>query len=251
MRVVLFVLVAILSGCIRPVVPSGPLPSAEQLLGAVTAQAQMFSSLDGEARVGVTANGRYVPTQQFLSVEKPDRFRADVLSTFGQLLVQLAVEQDMMAVHLHTTVPGRFYRDRATGENLARFIRLPIDTDQLVRLLLVDPPLIDSPQRRVQREGTGYRLTIENPPQRQDILFDQELRLSEVVYWYSAEPVLRVAYDDYSEKQQFPHRIDVEAGPQKTRMTARFSVLQLNGDIADSRFLLDPPAGMAVETFVD
>ncbi len=119
-------LVFLLTACAgpRPQLPS--VPAAEVLLRKLEETGQRWQQLDAAAEVGFKRNGKSLSSRQFMLLEKPDRLRVDVLSFFGQPVLQLTVDQGELQVFLGTTTPGQYYRGPASDEVLARFTRLPL-----------------------------------------------------------------------------------------------------------------------------
>lgn len=247
MRIYLLLLCVLLSACARPDIAPMPLPAGDDLVQILRQGEDRFQSLDGEAKVGVTVDGKYFSSQQFMLLEKPDRFRTDVLSTFGQLLMQMAVDRDDLSVLLNTEVPGRFYRGAASDNNLARFTRLPVSFKDLMRLLLYNPPRISSQDLTVSSHELGVQLQLLREQGRQDIVFDRQLRPVESRYYRQNTLWLRVEYEKFSEQDGFPLKIRIEMPEQETSASVRFSQVLLNAHIPAERFIVEPPANALLE----
>lgn len=172
-RWVLLMVLVLFSGCVRgPEREWQTLPTEEMLLARIVENAGRYHSLDAAASVGLTVRGRYFPTQQFLLLERPDRLRTDVLTGFGQLVLQLASDGQDMAVFLNDKVPGRFFYGPATYVNISRFVRIPLATSDLLALLLYDPPLVSYATRQVDIvNGSRLRLTLFGTGSRQELFF--------------------------------------------------------------------------------
>ncbi|PLX89866.1 MAG: hypothetical protein C0619_10395 [Desulfuromonas sp.] len=247
----LLVLLLLMVGCARPDSALRPLPAAEQLLEGFTRTQGLYRSLDGEAKVGVTVAGKFFSSQQFLLLERPDRLRIDALSSFGQLLLQLAVNRNEMMVFLNTTVPGRYYRGPASDENLWRFTRLPIGLKQMLELLLYDPPLIAGLDTRVEPHPQGAQLSVVGGVQRQEIVFDRHLRPVAIRYYDRDQLSLQVEYEKISEISGFPSRVRIEIPEQKTSVSVRFSEVRTNVPIPAERFSFAQPANSTLENLPD
>jgi len=248
LRFILILLVLLLAACARPPVQVWTeLPTAEILLQRLAETTGRIDSLDAAAGVGLTVKGKYRSSQQFLLLEKPDRLRADVLTGFGQLVLQLASDGEELSVFLNTTVPGRFLRGPATDENLARFTRVPLSLTNMLRLLLYDPPLISYQQHTVSVVDGQLLLRLTADTQEQELLFDQQLRLVGCRYFSQAERFLEVRFEKIDSLEQFPSRIKIELPAEQTTLALDFSDLQLNVDIAAERFRLLQPANLPLE----
>ncbi|MDT8419582.1 MAG: DUF4292 domain-containing protein [Desulfuromonadales bacterium] len=243
----LLILLLLMAGCARPDSALRPLPTASELLESFARTQGLYRSLDGEARVGVTVADKFFSSQQFLLVDRPDRLRIDALSSFGQLLLQLAVDRDEMMVFLNTTVPGRYYRGAASDANLWRFTRLPIGLEQMLELLLYDPPLIASAALRVAHHPQGALLSLDGGSQRQEIVFDRRWRPVFISYFDRDQLSLQVGYEKFSEVSGFPSRIRIEIPGQKTSASVRFSEVRTNVAIPAERFSFVQPANTTLE----
>lgn len=224
-----------------------PLPAENVLFQKLSQAAEAYRTLDGEAKVAVTADGKFFSSHQFLLVEKPDRFRTDVLSPFGQLVLQLAVDRSDLNVFLNTTVPGRFYQGAASDDNLVRFTRVPVHFKDMVRLFLYDPPLIPKLKSEVKVHKEGVQLVLIGDKQRQELIFDRQLHLVTSSYYRQGQLWLRAVYNKISEQDGFPRRIKLEVPDRKTEVSVRFAELKTNTTIPDERFVLNPPANATLE----
>ncbi len=248
LRFILFLLLFLPVSCARPPEPTWTeVPTAERLLQRLTETTGKVVSLDAAAKVGLTIKGKYRSTQQFLLLEKPDRLRADVLTGFGQLVLQLTSDGDELSVFLNTPAPGRFFRGAATDENLARFTRVPLSITNLVRLLLYDPPLIAAQQNEVKLIDGQLLLRLIADNREQELLFDQQLRLVGSRYFVQGERFLEVLFQNIDAEDQFPRRIQVELPAEQTKLALNFNELQINIAPAAERFHLQPPENLPIE----
>lgn len=237
-----------LAGC-RPAVPpvaTSPLTS-EALLLRLTANRGSFHSLKGLASIRAEIDGRVTNARQVLLMEKPARLRAEVLGLFGQPALQVAVDRGQLAVHV--VQEGRYLKGAATAGNLARFTRMPLGVDDLVRLALYDVPLIPYGESTLRTDERGYLLRLEaSRGDRQDLLFDTLGRLYGVEYFRGGELLLKVGYQRFAEQQGgFPRELSLEMPVRRTSLTLVYSDLELNPELAGDRFTLTPPDGVAVE----
>lgn len=247
-RYFFFLLLLLLSACARSPQPVWTeLPQAESLLQRVSATTGQVRSLDGAASVGLTLKGKYFSSQQFLLAEKPDHLRTDVLTGFGQLVLQLTSDGEDLAVFMHTTTPGRFFRGPASAENLSRFTRIPLPAKDMVRLLLYDPPLIGAEQREVLVEKGTLLLRLSNLDMQQDLLFDEQLKLTGCRYFLNDQLWMEVLYQKFTEQSRFPQTIRINLPAEETQAVIKFSELQTNLEIPTERFRLKKPIKIPVE----
>lgn len=248
MRWLIFLMLLGLTGCIRPAEPVWTeLPSAELLLAKLASAAGRYSSLDGAASVSLTSGDNFFSSQQFLLLQKPNRLRADVLTGFGQLVLQMTSDGDNLSVLLNTTVPGRFLSGPASYENVSRFVRIPLATGDLLSLLLYDPPLIDQHHTKVETSAEVLMLSLVGHNVRQELLFDRQLQLIGCRYFKSGQEYLSVDYQKISVENNFPYLITIAMPLEQTQVKVKFSELKLNQTINVARFHLKKPANIPLE----
>ncbi|PLY02671.1 MAG: hypothetical protein C0622_05285 [Desulfuromonas sp.] len=250
MKKLLFLALVVLTAC----VPRGPeqwgsLPGDADLLNLVAQRSGEIKTLDTAASVHLTSHGKYYSSQQFLLLERPDRLRADVLTGFGQLVLQLTSDGDQLAVFLNTEVPGRFLSGPATYENFLRFIRVPLAPRELLAILLYDPPMRAFDKSRVALSERGDRLLLilTGGDSRQELSFDSQRRLTGCRYYWQETLQLSVEYDDIAEEDGFPRQLIVEIPEEETRLKLSLSEVVLNEPIDPQRFRLSQPEGSLFE----
>ena len=248
MRWLLILVFLILAGCIRTPAPEWhEIPTADQLLAQLEVTANSYATLDGVASVGLTRVGKYLPSQQFLLLQKPNRLRTDALTGFGQLILQLTADGKELAVFLNTTVPGRFFRGPASTENISRFIRIPLVVPDLVSLLMYSPPLIATEAKAVEIIAGQLRLKLQAGDRTQELYFNQQLQVVGCQYAQGDETYLTITYDRFAEVTSFPQTIIIELPLEETRIKVKFSELQLNASIAPDKFNLRKPDNIKLE----
>ncbi len=249
MRWLFLFLLILLTGCIRPADPVWTtLPTADQLLTRMASDSGQYLSLDGAAGVSLQSGDKYYSTQQFLLLEKPNRLRADVLTGFGQLVLQMTSDGDVLSVLLNTSVPGRFLRGPASYENIVRFSRVPLKVEDLLKLLLYDPPVTAYQHSSVEMSADALMLVLSGSDQRQELLFDRQLQLIGCRYYSGGKKYLSVDYQKFSEKDQFPYTIEIAMPLEQTRVKMKFSELRVNGGIDIAQFSLEKPVNIPLET---
>lgn len=244
----IFLLLGLLAACAPAPAPVWTeLPAAETLLQQLSERHGRVRSLDAAATVSLTVNDRFFSSQQFLLVEAPERLRADVLTGFGQLILQLASDGEELAVFMNTTVPGRFYRGPASADSLARFTRIPLHPREMVRLILYDPPVIRFDRAEVVAAEADLELHLTGPEFKQVLLFDSQLRLVGSRYWDNGRLFLEALYQKLDSNDRFPRLIRLRMPEQGVKAGFKFSELSTNADIPAERFRLQPPAAVPVE----
>jgi outer membrane lipoprotein-sorting protein len=244
-------LLLLLAACApRPPVPAvvAPPVSEEILLENLAQNARAFHSLQGVAKVRVAAGGKSMAGTQVLFVEKPDRFRAETLSPFGQPLLLMATNGQEMDVMVPSE--GRFYRGEASPSNVQRFTRLPLRLTDLVHLLLYQVPVIGHGERTLEAgEDGGFLLTLSGEGgRRQKLRFNTALRLVETIYVRNDVLQLRVSYDQFQgDLHSFPRAVFLEMPPLNAEGSLVFSEVRTNVVIPEDRFSLSPGPGMEIQ----
>jgi hypothetical protein len=252
MRIAASLLLLILAACVpRPPVPAvpavAPPVSEEILLESLAQNARAFQSLQGLAKVRINAGGRSLSGTQVLLAEKPDRFRAETLSPFGQPLLLMATDGRELDVMIPSE--GRFYRGEASPENVQRFTRLPLRLPDLVHLLLYEVPVIGHGERTLAAGEEGdYLLTLFGESGRlQKLRFDAALRLVESAYFRDDVLQLRVSYDKLQgDLHYFPRSVFLEMPALNAEGSLAFSDVRTNVAIPPERFTLSPSPGMEI-----
>jgi len=233
-----------------PVAPiESPERMADRLLARIEAQAGAFNSLSSLAKIRISHPERNINATQVLFVQKPDRFRAEVLSPFGNPLLMTAANGRQLDAYIPSK--GTFYRGAPDLENLQRFIPIPLRLTDLVHILLYDPLMIDFQTRNAVLEGAGYRLDLlADNGVRQALLFDERLRLLQTAYFVDDELQFQIEYDNFTESSPaFPLSIEIDMPLNRTAVSLSFRDAEINPEIPENRFSLVPPDGVRVEPF--
>ncbi len=248
MRKLCFLLLVLLAGCIKPPEPVWTeVPGPDYLLSRIAAEAGRYRTLDGAAKVSLTTGDQFFSSQQFLLLEKPDHLRVDVLTGFGQLILQLTSDGDLLSVFLNNTVPGRFLQGPASDENISRFIRVPLAVDDLLALLLYDPPLIAFQQSGTEVRAGTLVLVLIGDGSHQEIVFNDQLQLIGCRYSVAGKKQLEVSYRRFVSPEGFPLDVEIEIPQEETRVKIKFSELKVNGGIDTELFRLQKPENLTVE----
>jgi len=244
------VLLVLLAGCasVRPKQVGEQVSQsfATGLMQEWSANSARVSSVQGLARVKVRTPDKTMNGTQVILAEKPNRLRAETLSPFGSPLLLLAADGEKLGVLLPSQ--NLYYTGAATPENLGRFVRIPLRPDDLVRVLLYQPPMINAwSEEAFELQEGGWLLIRNGSPRRQELLFNPLRQLVEVNYFDRDNLLLKIAYGKFTEEGlSFPHFFSIEIPEQKTTASLEFSDLETNGVLRPGIFQLTPPAGVTV-----
>lgn len=240
---VLLVLLFLVAGCTGPVGPLPPAPAGAALQEKLRQNGQRWQQLDAIANVGLTQADKFSSTQQFILAERPQRLRVDVLSLFGQLALQLSVDQDHLQILDKTSLPPRAYAGPLDDALLARITRLPLTLSQLIHLLLYDPPFLTNEPVGVEQTADRYLLRLADGQREQIFSFDPQLHLRRGEYLHGGQSLLQIDYDDIGSADGFPRTIRVQMPVEQLRLTLSLSDLRLNQPVPAKRFRLTLPQG--------
>ena len=219
---------------------------ARELMRDWSDRSGRVSSVQGLAKVKVHTPENSLNGTQVILAEKPDRLRAETLSPFGSPLLLLAADGDTLGVLLPSQ--NLYYTGAATPENLGRFVRIPLRLDDLISVLLYQPPMINTRSEEAfeLRDG-GWLLVRHGSPHRQELIFNPLRQLVEVSYFDRDNLFLKITYGNFAkESGRFPHFFDIEIPEQKTRASLEFSDPVINGELRPGIFQLPPPAGVTI-----
>lgn len=246
----LSLVVPLLSSCAvqrHSVVGSSLQPSfTADLVAGLSEQSAQVDSVQGLARFKMTSVENSMIGSQVLLVEKPDRFRVETLSLFGSPLLLLAADGDNLRVLLPSY--NRYYTGLATAENLSHFVPIPLKLNDLVSVLLYQPPLINaSQQESFALEKGGWLLVRRDATLRQELVFNDERHLVEVAYLENDSLFLQVNYGQFAQAPvRFPHLFEIKLPARETTIRIEFSDLEANGKLRPGVFRIDPPSGVTI-----
>lgn len=248
LRWLLMIIMLLLSACAgKTAMEWQDIPEPTVLLAELQSRSGLYRRLDAAAQVGLKTEGKYFSSQQFIVLERPDRLRLDVLTGFGQLVLQLASDGHELAVFDNRQVPGQFFHGPASEKNIGRFIRLPLPVRDLLPVLLYAPPLIAFDHSRSLTSDSRLILAIEDGDRLQELDFDQNYYLLGCRYFYAGQLQLEVEYHKFDPVDHFPRTIRIRVPGTETLLTLTYSELKLNSAIDASRFRLDAPMGSIEE----
>lgn len=237
---------ALLAGCS---VPGSPPPVPEPLRDPLPRMASLlaqrdeaFRSLRSLARISYQVGGERGGFSAAVLVQRPRRLRLEAFSVVGAALI-LTVDDGEVTGFLPSE--ARFYRGKASRENLYRATRMLLEPHEMAALLLGVPP-VDSAAawdadslglRRVRPDGSADLLAFD-PGRTAPVRWRRVGPSGEIQY--------AAAFEDFSETPfgPFPLTITLETPPLGRSYEVRYDEPEVNVALPDSHFVQDLPEGV-------
>lgn len=227
-------------------------------------------NLRAEARVDRRDRDARVRGTVLMMAERPDRVRFDAMTQFGPAAV---LTSDGEAFALTDLRENRFFAGPTCAENIALLLGIPMEAEDIGRVLFGESPVLVATERSVECDGGSYRVHLRaEDGARQELVYDvrqadvesapeaQRLRLRESVL-HAADGSLfwRIRWDDHRfvpdprsdasppEGVSMPYRVQVELPAQGIDTLVRFERIEINVEIPEGAFTQDVRPGLSVE----
>ncbi len=225
-------------------------PDPERLLHAIASRAESVKSLTAELHLEVWRGSERVRIEQMIALRQPDRLRIDSLSPFGQPLSTLV--SDGAALSIYDLGAKRFFTGAASPKNLARLLPVALDPQELSAFLRGGVPTGRHDEASVSwDDSTGhYLLDLRRAEARQQVRFEpKSLRVVGVSAWRGDTLRYTARFGDFTSEgpEALPRRVRLEAPSEELRVDLKVVGHQLNPDLPDEAFVLEPPRGIPVE----
>lgn len=233
-----------LAGCLSaPPPPAGDLlpvdpATALHLLGEFQAASTSARTLRGVAQLRVTGSGGTRSGTQVLLVQAPDRLRTELLGPFGTPVLSLVIDTGELQALL--PLDGAYYSGPASIENLAPLLRLPLQAEELIGLLLHRFALVSGEIRVFQTGAGGWQVHGGADGLREVLSFDASRHLTGIRRLADGRLLLAVEYAQFGKGDGFPRLVTVEV-PGEASARLEFSEVELDAPLDDARFRITPP----------
>jgi hypothetical protein len=213
--------------------------TADKLAGILSRREQQFQSLRALALVNYRGPEGRQGFQEAILVQRPDKARLETLSGLGAILV-VTVNADRIA-GLHPR-EGIFVHGKSSKENLFLYTRIPLELQEMTRLLLGLPPVANSTDWKIGGNSL-YREV--NGQKKEIVAFDLEREIP--IRWYRLGPdgkaELSAAFDSFATAGGglFPSKIVVEAAGQERTLEIAYQEPEVNVKIDPSLFVQQKP----------
>jgi hypothetical protein len=240
-----------MAGCatVGPQIPSPPqldlgqAPAVgwtvDKMVGILANRDQQFQSLRSLASIHYRGPEATQKFQEAVLIQRPDKVRLETLTLLGAILI-VTVNADQIA-GLHPR-EGLYLTGKSSKENLFRYTRIPLELNEMTRLLIGLPPVAPADSWQI----TGNSLYRElNGLGKEIVVFD--LTHDVPIQWYrlgsDGSPELSAAFDDYSATPAglFPLKITLEDPHQKRALEIVYQEPEVNVELAPSLFVQEKP----------
>jgi hypothetical protein len=238
------------AGCARRAPPPDLSLDAAELLGQVLSAQARVHSVQGDARVAVESRGQSGTVSQFLAAERPDRLHVETLDFFGNVAAVLAARDGRFA--LYDARQKVLYRGRATPENLARIVPLPLRAEELVAILCGGAPL---PGTASGAEPSGGRVNLQlaGPEGSATLAVGEGAAVERAEEKPAGRPAYTVTFDGHRSRggARFPTEVELRSTSPKVKLGLHWKEVEVNGEVEPALFRLEPPAGARVVDLED
>ena len=220
--------------------------AVDELIGKLDARSKSIRSLRALADMHYVGPNDKLGIKEVIVVERPDRLRIEMMSTFGVAL-QIATDgQTVFAFHRGDRV---YYRGKATTENLSRFTRLDLELRDIADLLVGLPPekpRSGRPKLAFDRSVGQWRVTLAlTAGGSLDLWFGiHDLALARAVESDArGYPRYEATFAEYQLVSgiSVPARVRFEIPDQQSKIELRYSKISVNPELDPSLFRFDSP----------
>ena len=239
----LIVIAAGFFGCAAQPTVAAPKTAASSLAQSLANRNQTVNSVQTSAVMEYSGPGGHFKAREQVTVRRPASLRVEAMSPLG---VALVVAADGGQIAVFDPSKDTLMRGAATAATLERFAQIPLAPEQAVRLLLALAP--DSAM-------------LTTPPSSQNDVADMQVlsypradgAIDEIGFANDELVLVReksadghvsyeVRYSDYKDigAIKFPYTVEASFPPSGTTLKLRYERPIVDGQIADSIFVLSP-----------
>jgi hypothetical protein len=219
--------------------------SPEAAIKHIAAQIPDNVALQAMANIQMTTRGGRYPLKLAIVLRKPASLRAEMIPLFGPPAFFLSIHNRTLKVFLAET--RAFYIGRATPDNVARYLPLKMDPEEMIAVLMGTGPLPCEQGTLLQGrpEGDYYRIDIKGTLKRQSLwLRTTDGFLEHLEVFGEQQRLYRVHFEEpiWIEGSVFPQKTTIvfegEDGP---ALSVRFADIQLLNQSDPAIFDLKAP----------
>jgi outer membrane lipoprotein-sorting protein len=214
--------------------------TADRLAGILAQREEQFRSLRSLASVQYRGPEGSQGFQEAILIQRPDRARLETLTLLGAILIVTVNADEIAGLHPRE---GLYLTGKSSRENLFRYTRIPLELEDMTRLLIGLPPVRSTADWQIGGDAL-YRAL--NGQGKEIVVFDLSRELP--IRWHrltpDGSPELSAAFDNFlpTPAGLFPSRITLEDTAQKRLLEIVYQEPELNVEIAPSLFNQEKPA---------
>lgn len=229
-------------------------PSPEAALNSLTAQIPAGVTMQALANIQMTTRqGRY-PLKLAILLKRPAWLRVEAIPLFGPPTFFLSVRDQTLKVFLTET--HAFYISRATLDNIARYLPLKMDPEDMIAILMGTCPTLSVQNGSLQgrMEGDHYRIDMDGPLKRRSLwlrMTDGFLEHLEV--YQDQRSLYKVRFEEplLVEKAMIPQKITIVVeGEESASFSIRYTDILFLKTSDPAMFDLEVPPGIK-PTYLD
>ena len=233
-----------------PAPPPTPVTSVGEILGHLAARQERLKAFQAKGRLTVISPQRNYSGSSILKAQAPGGLRVDVLDVLGRSILSFSSDGDQIQVLSHQE--AKFFRGKATPENVAVFLPARVTVPQVVRLLTASLPLSSGPPQEWHYEPTdgAYLLTWgEAGGASRERLWVEPRGFRPVkVEWYEqGRRRFSVEFSEFGEGDTgtVPRKIVLRGDDPQAELRVAYRDLQLNPSLTSADLVVNRPPGAA------
>jgi len=214
--------------------------TADKLIGILSQRDRQFQSLRALASIHYRGPEGTQGFQEAVLVQRPDKARLETLSLLGAILIVTVNADQISGLHPRE---GLFVRGKSSEANIFRYTRIPLELQELTRLLLGIPPVMISADWQIGGSALYRELDGQG---KEIVVFDLTRDLPVRGHRLSPDgrPELSAAFENFSSTPAglFPSKITFDAGAQQRSLEIVYQEPEINVEMAPSLFVQEKPA---------
>ncbi len=214
--------------------------TADKLAGILAQREKQFRSLRSLASVHYRGPEGSQGFQEAVVIQRPDKARLETLTLLGAILIVTVNGDQIAGFHPRE---GLYLTGKSSKENLFRYTHIPLELQEMTRLLLGLPPVMDSADWQIAGSSLYLRT---NGQGKEIVVFDLTREIP--IRWHrlgpDGSPELSASFDDFSPTPVglFPSKITLEDPAQDRLLEIVYQEPEVNVELAPSLFVQQKPA---------
>lgn len=232
--------------------PTGPIEDPEAILDVLRQRSERVGTLRSEGRLGVDSPKGGGNLRMAIDVAKPGSVFLETADILG--ISRGTFSTDGSTFAFFDPRENVFYTGPATPELLGEFLPIALPPEEIVLLLLGQPPLPRGGEATLEVEPEGvYRIEVRQGGAVHRIrVGTRDLRLLSVETRGRASlDVSLSGHRPLLPDLPFPTEIDLSERRSRTKLRIRYSSPEVNGVVDPTVFSLEAPEGARVERLRD